>query len=336
MSAHFRALLRALAMLLALEACASEPTAPRTPVEMFDAFWTTFDREYSYFAYKGINWDSLRTEFRPRARVAGSETALIAVLKEMVAPLRDVHVCFKPDNGGCEATFVPATKMNWDGDAWRSFVNGCGFVQPRPALGHCNSSGIAYVFVGSWNQSLFTVADLDAVVDRYRDAPAMIVDVRPNGGGSDELALALASRFAASQTTGGYVRYRDGPRHDDFGQEITRRVSPRGPFQFLRPVIVLAGRGVYSSNETFISAMRELPNVTVMGDTTGGASGNPAEHSLRTWRYTVSRWIEWTADRRVIEWNGIPPDTFIRWDANALAQGRDPVLEAALARARVP
>ena len=49
----------------------------------------------------------------------------------------------------------------------------------------------------------------------------------------------------------------------------------------------------------------------------------------------VSRWIEWTADRQVIEWNGIPPDTFIRWDANALALGRDPVLEAALARATV-
>jgi C-terminal processing protease CtpA/Prc len=96
---------------------------------------------------------------------------------------------------------------------------------------------------------------------------------------------------------------------------------------------VLSGRAVYSSNESFISAMRELPNVTILGDTTGGATGNPAQHALGDgWQYSVSRWIEWTADRRVIEWNGIPPDVLVAWDMSAVQAGRDPVLEAAISR----
>ena len=82
--------------------------------------------------------------------------------------------------------------------------------------------------------------------------------------------------------------------------------------------------------------MRELPNVTVLGDTTGGSSGNPRDHPLGDgWNYSVSHWIEWTADRRIIEWNGIPPDVFVAWDPTAASNGRDLVLEAALARLRV-
>jgi hypothetical protein len=324
--------IRSLAVALAIVACREGPTAPSTPIEMFDAFWATFDREYSYFAYKGINWDSLRTEFRPRATMAESEEALISILKQMVAPLRDVHVRFMPPDGGSEASYLPTATVNWNGGIWHDRMVSCGFVQPNPELGYCRMSGFGYVFVWSWNSALLTVADLDAVIDRYLDAPGLIIDVRANGGGTDALALALAGRFAQDRTTIGYVRFRNGSDHNDFGTEITRRVSPRGSFQFHKPVIVLAGRGVFSSSETFISAMRELPNVTVMGDTTGGGSGNPSQHRLKTWGYTVSRWIEWTADRRVIEWKGIPPDVVVAWDKMRVSEGRDPVIDAALAR----
>ena len=319
-------------MLAVAVACSNEPTAPTTPIEMFDSFWETFDREYSYFDYKRINWDSLRTVFRPRAEAAPSEEALIPILKEMVAPLRDVHVWFTTPAGTTQPSFVPTAKVNFDGTLWTELTRQCGFVERQRDLGDCSISGVGYVFVGSWNSSRFTTADIDFAIDRYRFARGLIIDVRTNGGGSDQLALALAGRFASGPTTIGYVRFRDGVRHDDFGGEITRRISPRGSFQFDRPVIELAGRGVYSSNETFISAMRELPNVTILGDTSGGGSGNPAQHTLRTWRYSVSRWIEWTADRRVIEWNGIPPDSVVAWSDADLAAGRDPVIAAALAK----
>ena len=96
----------------------------------------------------------------------------------------------------------------------------------------------------------------------------------------------------------GYVRFRKGPRHSDFGDEITRRISPRGDFQYTKPVIVLAGRNVYSSNESFVAAMRELPHVTIMGDTTGGATGNPKRFPLAAgWACMVPTWTELTADR---------------------------------------
>jgi hypothetical protein len=159
---------RSLAIALAIVACRDASTAPSTPIEMFDAFWTAFDREYSYFAYKGFNWDSLRMEFRPRAIMAESEEALIPILKQMVAPLRDVHVRFMRPDGESEASYLPTDTVNWNGGIWHDLTVSCGFVQPNPELGHCRMSGFGYMWLWSWNSALLTVADLDAVIDRYR------------------------------------------------------------------------------------------------------------------------------------------------------------------------
>ncbi len=324
-----------LVALTATAACAQGPTAPTTVAGQFEAFWKTFDREYSYFAYKGINWDSLGAVFRPRAAEAATTADLVLIVKEVLAPLRDVHAWFVTPTGATEPSFVPTAQRNWDREIWLATTRACNHTQVKPNLGYCRIDGIAYVTIGAWDSRQFAVADLDAVVNAAQDATAMIVDVRPNGGGNDALAMAFAGRFATARIVASYVRYRDGARHDEFGRETARYLEPRGTFRFTRPVIVLAGRGVFSSNETFVSAMRELPNVTILGDTTGGSSGNPRLHALGNgWRYAVPRWIEWTADRRVIEWSGIPPDVFVPWDPALVAAGRDPVLEAALARLR--
>lgn len=318
----------------AMVACTSSPTEPPASlIGRFDAVWARFDDEYPYFTYKQVNWDSLRSVFRPRAAAATSQAALADILVEMLTPLRDVHVRLIRADGSSLPTYQPEGRKNWERSVWDRTAAACGLRQVKPDLSHCTMAGVAYVTIGGWTNSRFTVADLDGVVDGFRDAPAMIVDVRMNGGGDDALAFAFAGRFATTSTVTGFVQFRNGPRHDDFGPETTRRIGPRGAFQFTRPVIVLSGRGVYSSNESFVAAMRELPNVLILGDTTGGGTGNPAEHSLGDgWRYTVSRWIERTADRRVIEWQGIPPDEYVPWNASVVAQGRDPVLDAALSR----
>jgi C-terminal processing protease CtpA/Prc len=96
-------------------------------------------------------------------------------------------------------------------------------------------------------------------------------------------------------------------------------------------VLLLIGRRCASSNESFIAAMRQLPNVTLVGDRTAGSSGNPGTFPLANgWTYSVSRWIEYTVDGQVIEDVGLSPGVFVTATAADFAQGRDPVLEWAL------
>ena len=108
-------------------------------------------------------------------------------------------------------------------------------------------------------------------------------------------------------------------------------IAPRGSWQYLRPVVVITGRAGFSATESFIAAMRTLPNVTVIGDTTGGASGNPASFALgRGWSYTVPQWIEFGPDRQPIEWRGIAPHVALPWMPSTYDRDRDPLIDAAV------
>ncbi len=75
--------------------------------------------------------------------------------------------------------------------------------------------------------------------------------------------------------------------------------------------------------------------MTVVGDTTGGGSGNPSVFPLREgYGISVSRWIEYTADRMPIEWRGIAPDSALVFSDAAVVAGADETLAAALSLAQ--
>jgi hypothetical protein len=269
---------------LAASGCGSgdSPTQPSPPPAdfsaQFDSLWTTFDREYSYFEYKRIDWEALRTTYRPRAVAAPDHAGFIFVIREMLAHLHDLHVVLRDSAGGVHATYNP---------------------------------------------QFF--------------APALVLDVRMNPGGNDSLAFEIAGRFAPAPVVTGYVRFRSGPSHSDFGPPMQRTLNPRGAWQYTGSVFLLIGRGCASSNESFIEAMRQLPHVTLVSDRTAGSTGNPWTFPLAGgWSYSVSRWIEYTADNQVIEDVGISPRLLVPTGPSDFAQGRDRVLDWALNATRSP
>lgn len=319
---------------LAAAACGGSPTAP-TPASdfssQFDSLWTTFDREYSYFEHKRIDWNAMRAAYRPRALAAPDQNAFIDVVREMLANLHDVHVVIREPGGRTIVTYDPQSFSNWDRAVFDQYRARANWTQGQIDWGHGVLDGVPYIAIGGWGRSSIRAADFDASFERYRNAPMLILDVRPNPGGDDSLAFEIAGRFARSTINAGYVKFRNGPAHSDFGSPTTRTVSPRGPWQYAGRVYLLIGRKCASSNESFIVAMGQLPNVTLVGDRTAGATGNPGTFNLAGgWTYTVSRWIEYTPDSQVIEDNGIAPDVYVAATAADFAAGRDPVLDWAL------
>jgi len=319
--------------LLASAACGSpsEPAAD-TPLEAFDVVWKAFDRTYPYFVLKGVDWTAARTTYRPRAAAAADVVELNRILREMVAPLRDLHVWLESSDGTRIATYQPTAPRNWDQALWQRAVTAGGWVQVKVNLGRARIDGVPYISVGSWNSSQFSVEDLDATLEAFRADSVLIVDVRANGGGNDALAIAFAGRFTARSILTEIIRTRNGPGHGDLGNEVRRTLQPRGPWTFDGRVYVLSGRGVFSSNESFIAAMRELPRGVIVGDTTGGATANPKPTEyFQGWKIWVPTWYATTPDGMPIEGRGIPPDVFVPW----LAGGqRDLVIDAAVALAK--
>ena len=327
---------RAILLSLPIVACACDTTGPPDSAytRRFDEVWRTFDEIYPYFEFKEIDWSRAGEANRPAAERAATQQQLVDAIVAMLASLRDIHVTIRRPDGSQIPTYIPDRALNWDRDVWSAYVTRAEWHQGLTNWGWGRFGDVGYITIGQFNPAQVKIEEVDAAIEQLRPSASIIIDVRMNGGGNSVLADQIAGRFLDATRTGGYVRYRNGPRHGDLGPFMPMTVSPRGPWQYLRPVIVLAGRGSFSSTEMFIGLMREIPHVTIVGDTSGGGSGNPALYDLgEGWQYSVSRWIHYTADRTVTEWNGIPPDIAVGVGPEDFANGDDPVLEYALALA---
>lgn len=311
---------------------ASRVAAANAPsyVAQFDSLWSRFDQLYPSFEYKGVDWKAQRLLYRPRAVRARSEAELVSIARDMLEPLRDLHIWFIDPRGQAVPTYRPTYVSNFDRNRWQRAMRDAGYVQRAPGIGDANVGGYGYMFVDSWSGSA-DISALDLSLMRARDVPGLIIDVRTNGGGNDATALAFASRFTQRSFAASYVQVRTGPRYTDLDVPVARTVSPRGPWQFIRPVVVITGRAGYSATESFVAAMRTLPNVQVIGDTTGGASGNPATFALGNgWSYMVPQWIEYGPDKQPIEWRGVAPHISLSWIPSLYERERDPLIDAAV------
>jgi C-terminal processing protease CtpA/Prc len=100
-----------------------------------------------------------------------------------------------------------------------------------------------------------------------------------------------------------------------------------------QPVVLLTSRLTGSGAEIFTMAMRDLPQVTVMGENTGGGLSDILGVSLPNgWKFGLSNQEYATSDGSIYEATGIPPEIVITIDPDALARGEDPVLQAAISK----
>jgi hypothetical protein len=299
-------------------------------VAQFDSLWSRFDAVYPSFGYKQIDWHAQRARFRPRAERARSQDELVAVLLAMLAPLRDLHIWLVDPRGQVVPSYKPSRVVNFEARRWREAVRDAGYLERVPTVGDGTMGGYAYLHIGTWkapvNEDL-----LESMLLRAREAPGVIIDVRTNAGGSDAVALAFAARFTRRPFAASYVRINTDPGVTGVEMPLARTIGPRGAWQYTRPVVVISGRGGFSATESFVAAMRTLPQVTVIGDTTGGASGNPATFPLGNgWQFTVPRWFEYGPDRQPIEWRGVAPHLAIAWHPSSYPRERDPLIDAAV------
>jgi peptidase S41-like protein/tricorn protease-like protein len=322
---------------LASAACASDLVGPPPSTDrasIFDNVWNEFDLHYSFFQLKGIDWSAVGARHRPAALAATSDQAFAKEIAAMLAELKDPHVTLTA-NGATMRYIAPydtvpsrysehATMTKYVASA-ATTSGGNGHVRygmAAPSVGYIR---IASFLGGDW------ASEIDEALASLSSATSMIIDIRGNGGGDRGVASGVAGRFMDRSRTFGYLRYRNGKNHGDFTNYVTETVDPQGSRQFSGPVFILTNRGDYSSAEDFVLAMRVRPQTTVVGDTTGGASGGPIVRELPNgWTYELSQWIEYTPNKTTFEGVGLAPDVVVKPTAATFAAGKDAVLEHAL------
>lgn len=198
---------------------------------------------------------------------------------------------------------------------------------------------LAYVKIPGFGEPRFEQKALE-FVRQFKDARALIIDVRGNGGGStpQELTKALMGRpyrwwAEATPQTLAVLKYR-GEYHTNtmmtWGGETIRPGEP----VFKGRLIILADGGCGSACEDFVMPFKDNGRATVVGERTAGSTGQPFIYDFGNGMTIVVGSIRtFFPDGSPFEGVGIAPDIELPPSPADLRDGTDPALQRAVQEA---
>lgn len=320
------------APLLLLTSCIEEEDFNNTAKGNLEALWSIIDERYCFFEQAekefGLNWDEVYERYKPMADTCHSDARLFDIMSEMLGELRDGHVNLSSIYGTSyywdwklnhPANFSDSLQRNYLGNRFR-YTNGIKYTSLPDSVG--------YVYVESFAAG-FNTDNLSLMLVNLKDTKGLILDIRNNGGGILTAAEKLAGIFTDKKIHCGYIQHKTGKGHNDFSQPEKLYLEPSKGAIWLRPVVVLTNRGVFSSANHFVILMRELPNVLILGDRTGGGSGLPFNSTLPNgWNIRFSACPILDAQGNHTEF-GIEPDLRVDITTEDWNNGRDTMIESA-------
>jgi len=315
------------------------------PENNFEIFWNDFDEHYALFDVRGMDWEEQYAKYRPQVTAQTTDQELWEIMTQMIAVLDDGH------------TFLLDRKTNGESKEQRGFFSSGSehyeqveaefskdlihqkYVENITditgdlefAYGNIKNKNIGYIYLGGMDDA--DPARIDKVITDLKDYPAIILDIRNNGGGNDPFAARIASAFADKEAFVYTVQNRNGPNHTDFEapRKFYTQIAKNG--QYTKPVIILTDGYVASAAEIFLFHMKAFDQVVQMGDyTTGDFSDGGIRRFLPNgWEYSYSIQMFLAPDGKSLDGVGHQPDVSIRNTIADITAGNDKVLEHAFA-----
>lgn len=301
-------------------------------VTNFEYLWNTANEKYSFFEYKGINWDDVYLEYRPQVYNGMSNSALFNVLKDMLNELEDGHVNLTAPFDVSRFSFKYNAPENFNFRLIKDHYIGWDYRMTGPLINTSferDGKLIGYIYYNSFS-TFVQNADIDFVIGAFQHTDGIILDMRNNGGGSVSNIYKIGSRFTKETRFIYSSALKNGPGHDDFTEASDVYMNPGGAYQYTGRVVLLTNRGCYSATSFFALAMKAFPNVKLVGDTTGGGLGSPAGFELPNgwgYRFSVSRTYSPLGENFE---NGVPPDITVWMDPIHELNGVDDIMETAI------
>ncbi len=196
-------------------------------------------------------------------------------------------------------------------------------VEVPTVIWELQEGGVGYVRITFFGAR--TRGELNAALKELKSSGAneLILDLRDNPGGMVTAAVDVAGEFIDT----GVVFYE---RDKDGNDKVYN--ARRGGEATSIPLAVLVNRGTASASEIVGGAIQDHDCGMLFGERTYGKGSLQSIHELSDnsgIHITIARWL--TPNRHEIEGAGLVPDVEVIPSEEALAEGRDPQLEAALA-----
>lgn len=194
------------------------------------------------------------------------------------------------------------------------------FDETSEAVAELLPSGIGYITVTSFKAP---VADkFKKALEQLEDTPALIIDLRYNGGGSIGEVLQMAGYFLNEKRTFGKFMQRAGKTKQTFKEFSAGKKDGQ---IYSNPIYILTSKFSASGSELFSSSLQEFGRARVIGTQTCGCLlGISKKHRLKGGsELHISDIGFLSAKGKVYEKVGVTPDKIIELKIDDLQSGLD-------------
>jgi len=316
---------------------ADSASRSKDPEYNFGVFTSAFKENYAFFKLHNIDWDGVYKTYRPKVTAKTTDDELLEILSVIIKSFHDPHInlfaadkwvgSMKPDALSLHVQKEFASEKPMDryfksleklrsvmkndflgGDCRVAANDFIVWGKIKPKIGYLNILVMGdYAGLEAPRKDSLAVLEstMDQIMEYFGSVDAVVVDVRFNMGGHDEISSLIADRFADRKRLAFTKKAVDGA---GFTEKQEFYVRPGGKYQFTKPTFLLTSERTVSAAESFVIRMMAYPHVTRVGATTAGAfSGALTKQLPNGWRFEMSNEICEAADGRVYEGVGIPP-----------------------------
>jgi carboxyl-terminal processing protease len=220
-----------------------------------------------------------------------------------------------------------------DGTAFEVSVRRQIYSEAPEVTTHVLPSGNVYIRFDGFQHPI--TKEFREALQKFRDAPGLIVDLRRNGGGDLAVLLPIAGYFFGKKTLFAKDSTRTGKPLSSyvglFKLPLQLYVGRPGEQIYSGPVVVLVDAHSASSSEVFAAGMQDTMRAKVIGSQSCGCVlGIAKPRVMKGGGVLEMSEVLWFSPKgRKLEGTGIIPDQLVTPTMFDLQRGRDAVLAAA-------
>lgn len=323
-------------------------------MRLFEKLWTKLDENYPSFEIKGVDWQKMHSQIKPKITPNLTQEQLMDTISLMLKPLNDGHVGvlkfklfplreikgfsaerqsqfyseFPTDSLQNELFKITSSTLQKHGFQELKY----GYQNDNVIIDFVKSENIGYIHISNMEGISKRKAKrtMKGIIQELSNADGLIMDLRANNGGFDNICDMIASFCIDSTIVARYEQTRKKKSVNLFTKPKKVTIKPQ-KVAFTKNIIILTNDRTRSAGEFFVLALKDLPYVTIVGNRTEGILGGTKIGFLPYgWIYAVNKWKNTSRNHIWYEDTGIPPDFLVLNNIENIETKVDPLIEKAI------